>query len=231
MYNARAMHAFLYIGQSEPERTRAIENALDTLGIASYDRIVLKATDKPSIGVSEARVFMHQLQLAPQSPNGIAAIIPEADTLTMEAQQALLKTIEEPPPHVRLYFGSPSEASLLPTIVSRCQKITIQAAVTQSDQKNISFYNDAIHTLMTTSPGKRIAYIQSIGKTKDDAKIWMDNAIMACYTALNNTENTHTNDPKRTQNTAIIHALLDAKRLTANNINPFQILEHVFLTL
>jgi DNA polymerase III gamma/tau subunit len=225
------MHAFLYIGQSEPERTRVIENALNTLGIASYDRIVLKATDKPSIGVSEARIFMHQLQLAPQSPNGTAAIIPEADSLTTEAQQALLKTLEEPPPHVRLYFGAPSETSLLPTIVSRCQTYTVQTDTEHSDEANISRYKDAIHELVASSPGKRIAYIQSIGKTKDDAKVWIDNAIMACHSEICTKDTMHTNAPANTQIIALLHALLDAKRLTANNINPFQLLEHAFLTL
>ena len=61
--------------------------------------------------------------LAPARSEWRVIIIQDADHLTAEAMNALLKTLEEPPPHVVLVLTAERLDALLPTIMSRCQMI------------------------------------------------------------------------------------------------------------
>ena len=49
-------------------------------------------------------------------------IIDEAHMLTIESFNALLKTLEEPPPHVKFIFATTDPYKIPPTIISRCQR-------------------------------------------------------------------------------------------------------------
>src|SRR5690606_8444096 len=55
-----------------------------------------------------------------------AVIIDDAETLAETAQEALLKTLEEPPPSMLLFLLSDDAEALLPTITSRCQVIDLR---------------------------------------------------------------------------------------------------------
>ena len=53
-------------------------------------------------------------------------VIQEADTMTQEAQNALLKTLEEPPEYITIILIASNENSILNTIKSRCTKIVFE---------------------------------------------------------------------------------------------------------
>ena len=65
----------------------------------------------------------HDLSLRPMSADRRIAIIDDAHTLNEESANALLKTLEEPPPGAVLFLISTSADALLPTIRSRCQPV------------------------------------------------------------------------------------------------------------
>ena len=75
----------------------------------------------PTIGIQAVRSIGKFLQRKPYRLPLKTVVITEADKLTLEAQQALLKTLEEPPENSQIILLCPSETQLLPTIVSRCQ--------------------------------------------------------------------------------------------------------------
>src|SRR5205807_8004030 len=59
-------------------------------------------------------------------------------TLTPEAQNALLKTLEEPPGNTQLYLTTPSAESFLPTVRSRCHLIDLgpsESSLNEADLK------------------------------------------------------------------------------------------------
>jgi len=58
-------------------------------------------------------------------------IIDEVHMLTQEAFNALLKTLEEPPPHVKFIFATTQAHKVLPTIVSRCQRFDFKRISTK----------------------------------------------------------------------------------------------------
>jgi DNA polymerase-3 subunit delta' len=74
-----------------------------------------------SLGVNEAREIILRSSRAPTRGRWQVTLIEDADRMTEQAANALLKTIEEPPPHSVLLLSAPSADDLLPTIRSRCR--------------------------------------------------------------------------------------------------------------
>ena len=72
--------------------------------------------------VDQVRELREDCQYAPAQCRYKIYIIDEVHMLTTQAFNALLKTLEEPPPHVKFIFATTESQKLLPTIVSRCQR-------------------------------------------------------------------------------------------------------------
>ena len=76
--------------------------------------------EKPaSIGVEEIRVLRQDVQVLPYESARKVYLIPEAEKLTAQAQNALLKTLEEPPSYAVLILLADDTAAFLPTVLSR----------------------------------------------------------------------------------------------------------------
>ena len=69
--------------------------------------------------------FCHDIRIRPLMGDRKVAIIHDADFLTEEAANCLLKTLEEPPPRTLILLIGSSEQRQLPTIRSRCQTIRV----------------------------------------------------------------------------------------------------------
>ena len=78
---------------------------------------------KQSITVDVVREFARKLYLTPQTPAGRMGYIPRADLLNVNAANALLKTLEEPPATAHLLLVSDRPATLPATIRSRCEQV------------------------------------------------------------------------------------------------------------
>ena len=100
-------------------------------------------------GIDEIRDLREQLRYLPSGGRYKIYIIDEVHMLTKEAFNALLKTLEEPPPHVVFVFATTELEKIPPTIVSRCQRFEFKrvslagiseqlAAITQSEGITIS---------------------------------------------------------------------------------------------
>jgi DNA polymerase-3 subunit delta' len=79
-----------------------------------------------SLKIAQIRQLTRQLMLAPLEGPWQIAILDRFDLATAGAANALLKTLEEPPPTVVLALLSQHAEALLPTIVSRCQVISLR---------------------------------------------------------------------------------------------------------
>jgi len=95
-------------------------------------------------------------------------IIAEAQNLTLPAQNALLKTLEEPPAHSLIILTTPNPALLLPTVVSRCQIIHLQQKENRS-LKEISLRQE----IYRKSAAEKIILAQEKGATLKSAKSWL----------------------------------------------------------
>lgn len=91
------------------------------------DLIYVKHEKKASIGVDEVRFQINNtVQIKPYSSLYKIYIIDEAEKLTVEAQNALLKTIEEPPSYAVILLLAANAEAFLPTILSRCVKLKLK---------------------------------------------------------------------------------------------------------
>jgi DNA polymerase-3 subunit gamma/tau len=83
-------------------------------------------------GIDEIRELRERVGYAPSQARYKVYIIDEVHMLTKEASNALLKTLEEPPPYVIFVLATTEIHKVLPTILSRCQRFDFRR-VSQSD--------------------------------------------------------------------------------------------------
>jgi DNA polymerase III subunit delta' len=81
---------------------------------------------KKSLGIEQVREAVSFIQKKPFTGNMKAIVIPNAEKLTTEAQNALLKTLEEPPIYASIILLTKTQEALLPTVLSRCQKAAVE---------------------------------------------------------------------------------------------------------
>src|SRR5690606_25948739 len=86
-------------------------------------RLVEGGKTKKSISVDQARDLPEFFSKSPSVARSRVAIVDAADDLNINAANALLKVLEEPPEHGVLFLVSHAPGPLLPTIRSRCRRL------------------------------------------------------------------------------------------------------------
>lgn len=77
--------------------------------------------EKASIGIDDIREqLVNDITIKPYSSKHKIYIIPDANKMTEQAQNALLKTMEEPPEYATILLLTENSQNLLPTVISRC---------------------------------------------------------------------------------------------------------------
>ncbi|NBI86236.1 DNA polymerase III subunit delta [Lachnospiraceae bacterium] len=91
--------------------------------------IIYVTHEKPNtLGVDDIRTQVNDdIALKPYSSRHKVYIIDEAEKMNVQAQNALLKTIEEPPPYAVLLLLTDNADGFLPTILSRCVRLDLKA--------------------------------------------------------------------------------------------------------
>ena len=82
-------------------------------------------------GVEQVRDLRETVRYAPAQGRYKIYIIDEVHMLSTAAFNALLKTLEEPPPHVKFVFATTDVQKVLPTILSRCQRFDLKPIPTE----------------------------------------------------------------------------------------------------
>ncbi len=109
-------------GSAEP--CNQCESCLQVLGGTALDLIEIDAASNR--GIDEIRDLREKVNLAPALGKRKVYIIDEAHMLTVDAFNALLKTLEEPPPHV-VFILCTTEAQKVPlTVLGRCQQFVFR---------------------------------------------------------------------------------------------------------
>ncbi len=84
-----------------------------------------------SYGVDEARDLIKQAAMSPTMSQWHVVVVEDADRLTDQAVNVLLKAIEEPPPHTVWILCAPSAEDVLPTILSRTRHVVLRTPPTK----------------------------------------------------------------------------------------------------
>jgi DNA polymerase-3 subunit delta' len=115
----RRAHAFLFAGPEGVGKARAAADFGRALG--AEPRLIQRLEDKQDIGIAQVHELLRELSLT--SPKPRAVVIDDAHRMSEEAQNALLKTLEEPPADTTLLLVTSVPDRLLGTIRSRCQTV------------------------------------------------------------------------------------------------------------
>ncbi len=94
----------------------------------NHPDLIFVTHEKPSsIGVDDIRKQIYDtIWIKPYSSSYKIYIVDEAEKMTVQAQNALLKTIEEPPSYAVLLLLTTSQEAFLPTILSRCIQLKLK---------------------------------------------------------------------------------------------------------
>ncbi|MDX6285923.1 MAG: polymerase subunit delta [Frankiales bacterium] len=88
--------------------------------------VTLVTPEGLSYGVTEARQLVRSVSDSPMSGRWRVVVVEDADRLTEDAANALLRAIEEPPRRAVFILCAPTPDDLLPTIRSRCRLVTLR---------------------------------------------------------------------------------------------------------
>lgn len=115
-------------------------------------KILQRQKDKQTIGVEQVRLFREDMFLSSSTSEYKIYIIKEADKMTVNAQNALLKVLEEPPSGVTVFLLTDREDGILTTIKSRTQYIAMERF---SHERIISYLSKK--GIIGMPPGDRVS--------------------------------------------------------------------------
>ena len=157
------------------------QKVLENIKTSEEDFYVLKKEGR-SIGVDSLRGATSMLEGTATNANGKVLLIEDAEFMTVQASNALLKTLEEPPPNSFIMLSTGSPKSLLPTILSRTMKLTITTpSLSELNvflNKELNTTNDYTLELLVSglNPLQALEFIQGEDgkKLKDAVKAFND---------------------------------------------------------
>ncbi len=98
---------------------------------------ILEIDGASNRGIDEIRNLRENVKFSPSKGKFKVYIIDEVHMLTAEAFNALLKTLEEPPPHVKFIFATTQAYKVPATILSRCQRFDFRRIATKDIAGNL----------------------------------------------------------------------------------------------
>lgn len=165
------MQSFLVVGGSQNDRHAYVLDFVKKLKIALIPYGIAKIDDVRKLG------SFTNLKVGEKT----AIYIKGIDLATEEAQNAFLKNLEEPQENLYYILTSSSTRKVLPTVVSRCQVITINSL-------QLTINNEGIEKFLEMSVGEKLSYVDKI-KDRENAIIFIEEFIFACHTWIHKANN------------------------------------------
>lgn len=202
------MHAFIL---SRSSQLPAGLSPVDTLEI----------TPETTIGIDEIRSIKSFLARRPLVGRYNTVIIHQAEKMTLPAQQAFLKTLEEPPANSRIYLITSTPDQLIPTILSRVQMPSFAGELQipldlDSTVKLLSFWQ-------ALSLGERMVYIDTHPFTRQSAIELLDRLEHVLHQDISS--NIYH------LKSGIYYLIKDTRKYLKANVNPKLALSHFLIHL
>ncbi|HWY51592.1 MAG TPA: DNA polymerase III subunit gamma/tau [Chthoniobacterales bacterium] len=193
----RLAHAYLFVGPRGIGKTstaRILAKALNCVKgptvtpdgtcdncreIAAGNSLdVLEIDGASNNGVEQVRELRDNVRYAPSKSRYKIYIIDEVHMLTAAAFNALLKTLEEPPPHVKFIFATTEPQKVLATIVSRCQRFDLHRIPAKLIADHLQFI--AGKEKITLEPAAAHAIARGAEGGLRDAESMLDQLVAFC---------------------------------------------------
>lgn len=139
---------------------------------------VLEIDGASNNGVDQVRELRDTAKFAPASGKFKIYIIDEVHMLSPAAFNALLKTLEEPPSHVKFLFATTDPEKVLPTILSRCQRFDLRRIPAALIVKHLAWI--AEQEKVSIDPDALLAIARGADGGMRDAESTLDQLISFC---------------------------------------------------
>ena len=139
---------------------------------------VLEIDGASNNGVEQVRELRETCKYAPASSRFKIYIIDEVHMLSTAAFNALLKTLEEPPAHVKFMFATTDPEKVLPTILSRCQRYDLRRIPADLISKHLASIAQAERVKI--QPAALFAIARGAEGALRDAESTLDQLISFC---------------------------------------------------
>lgn len=127
-------------------------------------------TKERPIAVKDIRTVLKELALKPYSGQRRVLIVRDAHVLTEEAQNALLKTLEEPPVHAVIVLVTHRIGRLLPTVLSRCQRMDFVSVSLEKMHQEKVFRDCPEELLRLGRPGLAFRFMEEPKEVQSDVE-------------------------------------------------------------
>lgn len=229
------MTSFIIIAKDKKKREAYTKEYAAKQKIDQFDITLIEkdSNAKPltqSIGIEIVKKMQTKLFLKPIKSENKIVIIEDAQLLTPEAQNALLKVLEEPPANTIIFLATTTREALLPTIISRCHVIQLEETSTKLSEKKVTEYTSFITNLETLTLGECLKKAEQLAKDKEKAIDWIEGVILLLRETLLKqyaSENHESLDiPNTIRSFQSLHTLLKT-----TNVNPRFAIENTLLNL
>src|SRR5438067_8527649 len=126
-------------------------------------------------GIDSVRDLREKVMMPPSTGKYKVYVLDEAHMLTTEAFNALLKTLEEPPPYAVFVLATTDVHKMLPTVLSRCQRFDFKRITTRQIVERLLFVAEQEHVMLERPAADLIARAAAGGMR--DALSLLDQAI------------------------------------------------------
>lgn len=217
------MHSFLIVSKDKNLSSSYTSNLLKERGVDPLD-INLHTYEK-AMGITDVRDIQGQILLKPFRGKTKAVIIEAYESITLEAQNALLKLLEEPPNNTLIIISASRKELLLPTIISRCKVIILREKEIKLSENDLSKFGETLNILLNGKTGDKLKIAQDITANKGDAALWLEQmAVFVRSRLLNESRDLkYLNFLKKLQKTY--------KAIKSTNVSQRTALENLFLSL
>jgi hypothetical protein len=183
-----------------------LPESLVKLNRGSLDTLIIEP-EPLSIGIDQIKQAIAYASKRPLKHARKSIIFHQAHTLTIEAQNALLKMLEEPPSYLDLLLIATTKHTLLETVLSRCRIIKTPPTSSREQAADPA----PLQNLINASPPARLALLPK-KTTATDAKVW-------CFSQVHQAKTLYHQHPTTATYTNLLVLTECLTRLKANS-NP-----------
>lgn len=225
------MMSYLLLSKNKQDRIDFVNeycrtNMISIFDLTLIDRDKRATVNTQSIGIDDIKKMQEKIILKPMQSKMKVVFLNDADILTTEAQNALLKILEEPPDRTQIMLGAESKDALLKTIQSRCKICILRTNDRSFSKKERDEYERFIDSLHALTIAERLKKAEVLSKNKDEAILWIENLVILLHEKIISPENVKPQTITVMKNLQKLHTVLKT-----TNVNPRFALEDTFLHL
>ena len=214
------MHSFIISTKKLEEGLEKAKEQSKSEKINDFDIEVLRFEE--ALGIEDVRKIQGKIFLKPLKGEKKSLILILKSGASIEAQNSMLKLLEEPPPSSLIFIIIDNPLSLLPTILSRAKVVELKKEQRIEGESFNQF-------LKIRSEGEALSLAQELSKDKNSAILWLEDLILSARDKMLNSLG------DKQENIRLRNLILESEQahydLKNTNTNTRLVLENFFLNL